>query len=212
LRLGVLVKAEGKSMYSCRKNFYPLIFPALAAILCFNMAACVTNTIADTLIYPSESYYSYLSDDEKGLAMCMALEAQGYQFDEFLVSEIGLEIAYPDGHQQLYPQSYSVHPVVLTDIERDYNNPDIFSENEYLRVEEEAKTFCRDYQQVASDIDINLPLEGILYWDYIDGVRGGFWFTESCNISGSYGWGTGSYASDYEPNPALICPSGHVVH
>lgn len=143
--------------------------------------------------------------------MCIGLESEGYQFDDFSVTESAIQITYPDGSQQYYPQAYSVTPIVITDIERDYDSLE-FLDNEIPRLEIEARTFCEDYQRVATNASSGLSLSGVFYWDYIDGVRGGFWFNEHCNVVGSYGWSTGSYGSSYQPNLNKVCPSGHVIH
>jgi len=140
------------------------------------------------------------------------MEARGYMFDEFSIDEFGYDVTYPNGATRRYTQDSSTHPVVVMSMARDYNNPNLFADDEWLRLENSAVQFCHDYYETVDELDINIPLSGVLFWDYINGVRGSFQLSASCEISGSYGWGSGSYASSYTEYSTDKCPSGRVEY
>jgi hypothetical protein len=189
-----------------RISFYSVII-----LLMLTLTACATFTILDRFIYPSE-YFATRLTDERSIAICDAMEAQNYVFDEFAIGEYGYNVIYPDGETSHIIQNASVHPVVVTVMARDYNNPDLFSDEEWHRIENSAVQFCHDYYATVDDLELDLPLSGVLYWDYINGIRGGFQLSDSCEIVGGYGWGSGSYASTYAENSTDTCPSGSVEH
>jgi hypothetical protein len=203
-----MVSSKEKHPKKRRLNLFLFFFAVL-----LNTSACmVTHTILDGLIYPATESYERSDNDLQALAVCSQLEEKGYQFDEFSVDILSVEVTYPDEHKEQFPYSYAVSPVVLTAINRDYDNPDIFSDEEFERLKQQASNFCKDYYQEANKLDLSLPLSGILYWDYLNGVRGGFHLSPSCEITDGYGWGTGSYASSYESDLSADCPSGHVSY
>jgi hypothetical protein len=203
-------------MLSCKgKRIAPIRligFMFFLGILLMTPACVATHTILDGLLFPAKDYYERLDNDPQAIAVCTQLEERGYQFDDFSVNIESIEVTYPDGHQELFPYSYSVSAIVVTEINRDFDNPEIFSEEEFERLQQEAQSFCEDYYREANDLRASLTLSGILFWDYVNGVRGGFWFSETCEVTGGYGWGTGSYASAYELDPSATCPSGRVSY
>jgi hypothetical protein len=174
------------------------------------LTACTTYTIWDSYIYPSQYYEITGIESEQSDVICRMMEDMGYVFDEFSVSEYGVEVTYPDGEQRNYTESISLHPHVVVDMARDYNNPNTFSDEEWARLDGLAVTFCEDYQRIAAELHIDLRLSGVTFWDYVNGVRGGYYFSETCEITGGYGWGTGSYANRYTENSTDTCPSGQV--
>lgn len=186
-------------------------FVPLVVCISFILTACSTNTIFDALIYPTEYYYVPIPSDPNGLVICKSLEQQGYQLDEFSIYDIGLEITYPDGIKRRFRQAREVNVIVVIDIERNYDNPNIFSDAEYTRIEGLARAFFKDFQQIVTEKQLSLSVSGVFYWDYNDGVRGGFRFSPDGKITSSYGWSTGSYANLYEFNKYPSCPSGRVI-
>ena len=185
----------------------------LLAIVGLMVSACAPPpAVVDTLLaaLPHE-YWRQITDDEDALAICLALEDRGYQFDEFYVDEIGVEFTYPGGGRAAYPRATGVTAIVLEGIYRDFDSAEGISEDELRRLDGKAEAFCRDYQQTASALGVDLQLAGIMFWDFVTGTRGGYHFTENCQIADSYGWSFGSYAYQYELDPEAICPSGRVV-
>ncbi len=182
----------------------------LAISIC--IAACSTNTIIDSYFFPSEYTSQKITDDSQTLAMCFALEGRGYQFDEFYLGESQVKVTYSDGQQKSYLESQSMFLVALISTSRDFANPEIYSDEEFNRIKLEGEKLCTDYGQIAEQFGINLPLKGVFFWDYLNGVRGGFGLSAECEIIDIYGWGAGSYASRYEIQSEAMCPSGRVIY
>jgi len=166
----------------------------------------------DILIYPSEPDMRTASNDVDGLALCQLLEGQGYTFDKFDVIETGERVTYLDGEVAFFPQQRSVTPLVLTHIARDFDGVAALKDGEEERLRGEATSFCRAYEQAATELAVDLRLSGVFFWDFTVGMRIGFYFSKTgCEITGVFGWSAGSYARDYELVPENTCPSGHVV-
>ncbi|MEM9952866.1 MAG: hypothetical protein AAF846_14760 [Chloroflexota bacterium] len=73
------------------------------------------------------------------------MESRGYQFDAFSANEVGIEVDYHNRGTVRYPQSFSVNPIVITDIDRDFDNA-ISLQDEYLQeLEIKAHTFNKLY-------------------------------------------------------------------
>ncbi|MBX3066299.1 MAG: hypothetical protein KF726_25195 [Anaerolineae bacterium] len=176
------------------------------------MTSCTTNTVLDVLVNPAEYYYVPLRGNSDTLSLCVALEKQGYILEQFDVAEIGFEVTYPDGSKRRYKQADEVSVIIIIDTNRDYANPNVFSSAEYARLEGLARTFFRDFQRIVNEQQLELKLPGVFYWDYFNGVRGGFRFSPDGEITDSYGWSTGSYANYYEAYDVPSCPSGRVIH
>jgi hypothetical protein len=151
-------------------------------------------------------------NDADSALICKLLEKQGYKFDEFSAYEIGLKVTYPNGIKKRFRQAYEISTIILIDMTRDYNNPDIFSGAEYKRLEALARTFFDDFQKIVTEKKLRFSISGGFYWNIFNGVRGGFRFSPTGKITGSYGWSTGSYANSYELNQQSSCPSGRVIH
>lgn len=191
------------------KRLRLLIFIVVTSM---SVIACRTNTAFDAMVYPSEPYWEAIRDDPDGLLLCQWMERQGFTFDTFYVDESGVQVTYPDGHIARFQQDRSVTPLVLKAISRDFDGFAALAEGEEERLHEEAETFCQEYEQAATDLGVDLPLDGVFFWDYVVGMRIGFYFSDAgCEITGSYGLSAGSYARDYELDPEAICPSGRVV-
>ncbi len=142
--------------------------------------------------------------------MCTASEGQGYTFDQFVLNEEGIEVTYPDGEIRRYEERLSVSIDLLTNINRDFSGIDLLTDGEMDRLTELASTFCQDYSGSATSLQYPYSLEQVLMWDYVNGVRGIFVFGEMCEVTDTYGWSTGSYASFYDIHPDSACPSGKV--
>jgi hypothetical protein len=184
----------------------------LFGAISLSATACKTGTVLDAIAYPSEPYSQLVSDDPDGLSLCQALEKQGYTFDEFSVEELGVQVMYPDGTSVRFRQDYGITPLVLTPIARDFDGVAALKDGEEERLWDEAVSFCRAYEQAATELAVDLPLHGIFFWDFTVGMRVGFYFSDTgCEITGGFGWSAGSYARDYELDPEATCPSGHVV-
>lgn len=174
----------------------------LMIALCLMMAACQTNLLWDALFDTHDEEVRSSTNDER-LALCLALENEGYQFDVFQLSEPAIN--EPD------PEPSSVSVTLLTDISRDYDSPISISEAETIRLENEAQAFCQQYAADAERLGIDLELGGVLFWDYIAGVRGSMSFRENCEALLTSGWSTGGYGNHYEEDPNATCPAGRVV-
>ncbi len=177
-----------------------------------SIMACKTDTMLDTLVYSSETDTRTVSDDPDGLALCQLLESQGFTFDKFDVTELGKRVTYPDDEVVFFPQERWTRPLVLIPIVRDFDGVAALVDGEEERLRDEAVSFCQIYRQAAAELDVDLPLHGVFFWDFTVGMRVGFDFSDAgCEITGTFGWSAGSYARDYELEPEAICPSGHVV-
>lgn len=190
------------------KQFYLIIM--LLGFVCLTSTSCATHILLDASIYPSHDYWQAITDNENVLNLCSVLENKGYTFDEFYAAEAGLEVTYPNGDKARYPLTQAIEAVLVTDIARDYDNPNIFLREEFERLQGVAQTFCYDYQEAAEELHASLPIGSVLFWDYVDGVGGGFTFSETCELVSSYGWSAGSYANRYEIDPDTTCPAGRV--
>lgn len=198
-------------LFICKSKYDYKIWFILIPV-CFIIISCRTNTIYDSLIYPSEATMTQNRDNLDVLELCQALENEGYVFDEFHLSEYGTEVTYSGNDVVDYVQSSSLVPTIIISINRDYDNPSIFTNEESRRLERTAQEFCHSYYQVSSDLAIEYSLSGVIFWDYVNGVRGGYTLTETCNIDNSYYWSTGSYANQYTQDSEYVCPSGRVQY
>ena len=149
-------------------------------------------------------------DDATTVEMCTTLEGQGYTFDQFAINDEGIEVTYPNGETRRYSQGISISPHLLTSINRDFSGSNLLMNGEMERLNELATNFCQDYRHIATSLNYPHSIEQVLMWDYVNGVRGIFVFGEMCEVTDTYGWSTGSYASSYELLPDATCPSGKV--
>jgi hypothetical protein len=168
------------------------------------ITACTTNTLLDQLWYPSDTWGISVEQTEYD-RMCFALEAGNYNFDYLEVNNRFRVVYYPDGHQVEYPTGEkSVAFTLFTSIQRNFDNPQEWSDAEVERLRIQAQEVCQAVQTIAEDLYGTPIYVSLTMQDWIVGAQA-IIYTEKKGDCSSLTWQSFSYGSYGDDMSGMTC-------
>ncbi len=163
----------------------------IVATLSLSLLGCRTDTFWDSAMYDAEYLTEPIAGDVRE-SICLELEQDGLKFDIFQANRVVTRVTYPTGDSADFrTDQVTIEARVITRINRRYNELPQITDDELLRLQEEAGETCLAITKAASeylndDVSVNLS-----QYDWVSGtviLYGGCQNTTSASVSfGSYG-------------------------